>query len=133
MEIEVDPPLTHLPYETKLVKNPLPFYVSTYAIIDLFARENACHPLPRMETKIKGRDWYDMIWYIQGGIPVNLEHLRDRMKQTKHLASDEIFNEKELLERLHSRIDQIDWEFAKSDIAPFIPDKSRLDIWSGSF
>ena len=39
----------------------------------------------------------------------------------------------ELLERLHTKIDEIDWELAKSDVAMFIPDKQRLAIWSASF
>jgi hypothetical protein len=37
------------------------------------------------------------------------------------------------LEKLHAKIDNIDWELAKADVAVFIPDKSRLAIWSASF
>jgi hypothetical protein len=55
------------------------------------------------------------------------------MRQTKHLQSEELLGEKELLNRLHKRIDEVDWEFAKSDVAMFIADKSRLDIWSRQF
>jgi len=31
------------------------------------------------------------------------------------------------------KFDQIDWELAKADIAPFIADQRRLDIWSSRF
>lgn len=133
IEIDTDPPLLHLPLESKLVKNPLPFYVSTYATADLFAGKMHAALCRNWKTRIKGRDWYDVIWYIQRGIPVNIVHLAERMKQTKHLRSDEKFGEKELLERLHQKIDEIDWELAKSDVAMFIPDKQRLAIWSASF
>jgi len=134
LEIDIDPPLLHLPFESKLVKNPVPFYVATYAIVDLFAGKMHAVLCRNWQNRVKGRDWYDLIWYIQNGIPVNLSHLRERMRQTRHLQlEEEGFNEKELLERLHKKIDAIDWELAKSDVAVFIADKRRLDIWSSSF
>ena len=133
LEIDTDPPQSHLPLESKLVKNPLPFYVATYAIVDLFAGKMHAVLCRNWQKRIKGRDWYDLIWYIQSGIPVNLSHLRERMRQTKHLQLEESLGEKELLERLHKRIDEIDWELAKSDVAVFIADKSRLGIWSSRF
>ena len=55
------------------------------------------------------------------------------MKQTKHLHPEEVFREKELLERLHTKINEINWELAKSDVAVFIAHKQRLDIWSAAF
>lgn len=133
LEIDTDPPLMHLPLESKLVKNPVPFYVSSYAIADLFAGKIHAALCRNWQKRIKGRDWYDVIWYIQSGIPVNLAHLRERMKQTKHLHLEEIFGAKELLEKMHAKIDEIDWELAKSDIAMFIPNKQRLAIWSALF
>ncbi|MEI8125641.1 MAG: nucleotidyl transferase AbiEii/AbiGii toxin family protein [Parachlamydiaceae bacterium] len=133
LEIDTDPPLSHLPLESKLVKNPVPFYVATYAIADLFAGKMHAALCRNWKKRIKGRDWYDVIWYIQSGIPVNLVHLRERMRQTRHLHSDEKFGESELLRRIHEKIDEIDWELAKSDIAMFIPDKQRLSVWSTSF
>lgn len=133
LEIDTDPPLLHLPPESKLVKNPVPFYVSTYAIVDLFAGKIHAALCRNWKKRVKGRDWYDVIWYIQSGIPVNLTHLRERMRQTKHLGPEEKFDEKELIEKLHEKIDDIDWESAKSDVAVFIPDKQRLALWSASF
>lgn len=133
LEIDTDPPLSHLPLESKLVTNPLPFYVGTYAIVDLFAGKMHAVLCRNWQKRIKGRDWYDLIWYIQKGIPVNLSHLRERMRQTKHLEFNTIFKEEELLEKLHKRIDEIDWELAKADVAVFISDKSKLDLWSKKF
>jgi len=105
LEIDTDPPLFHLPLESKLVKNPVPFYIVTYAITDLFAGKMHAALCRNWQKRIKGRDWYDLIWYIQSGIPVNLSYLRERMRQTKHLQAEENFGKIELLERLHKRID----------------------------
>lgn len=133
LEIDTDPPLAHLPLESKLVKNPVPFYVATYAISDLFAGKMHAVLCRNWQKRIKGRDWYDLIWYIQSEIPVNLTHLQERMRQTNHLQAGEKFGKRELLERLHKRIDEINWESAKSDVGFFIADKRRLDIWSSQF
>lgn len=133
LEIDTDPPGFQLPLESKLVKNPVPFYVSTYAMADLFAGKLHAALCRNWGKRVKGRDWYDVIWYIQRGIPVNLAHLRARMKQTKHLLSEEKFEKRELLEKIRTKINAIDWELAKADISPFIPDKQRLALWSPSF
>lgn len=133
LEIDTDPPLSKLSLESKLVKNPIPFYVITYSLPDLFAGKMHAVLCRNWQKRIKGRDWYDLIWYIQKEIPVNLSHLRSRMVQTEHLQSDEKFGEKELLERLHKKIDMIDWNSAKSDVVSFIADEHRLDIWSNKF
>lgn len=133
LEIDIDPPLDHLPLESKLVINPVPFYVSTYAKSDLFAGKMHAALFRKWQNRIKGRDWYDLIWYIQNNVPVNLVHLRERMRQTKHLNAEEKFGKQEFLKKIHSKIDEIDWESAKKDIAPFISDKQRLALWSPSF
>ena len=107
--------------------------MGTYAIVDLFAGKMHAVLCRKWQKRVKGRDWFDLIWYIQSGTPVNLSHLRARMRQTGHLSSKETFGERELHDLLHQRIDEIDWEMAKKDISPFISEKSKLAIWSSQF
>jgi predicted nucleotidyltransferase component of viral defense system len=133
LEIDTDPPNVHLPLESKLVKNPIPFYVVTYAPPDLFAGKMHAALCRNWQKRVKGRDWYDVIWYIQNDIPVNLSYLRERMKQTKHLGKEEKLEKQELLDRMHAKIDQIDWNAAREDVVNFIADRSKLDIWSAKF
>lgn len=133
LEIDTQPPLNHLPLESKLIKNPIPFYVSTYSLPDLFAGKMHAALCRKWQKRIKGRDWYDLVWYIQQGTPLHLNHLKERMEQTGHLPSGSTFGEKELREKLDAKIEEIDWELAKLDVSPFISDKRRLAIWSGPF
>lgn len=133
LEIDTDPPVYDLPIESKLVKNPIPFYITTFRIIDLCAGKVHAVLCRAWRNRIKGRDWYDLVWYIQSGIPVNLAYLRAKMLQTEHLAVGEKLGEKELHQRLEQRIDQVDWGLAKADVLPFIADKRRLDLWSSQF
>lgn len=132
LEIDVDPPST-LPIESKLVRNPVPFYITTYRITDLFAGKMHAVLCRAWKHRIKGRDWYDLIWYVQNGIPVNLSYLRDKMCQTGHIDPKEILDEAKLQKLLKLRIDQIDWELAKKDVMLFIADKKKIDPWSRTF
>lgn len=133
LEIDTDPPAAHLPFESKLVINPLPFYVGTYAPVDLFAGKMHAVLCRKWQKRVKGRDWYDLIWYIQSQIAVNLSHLRERMRQTGHLLPKQNFDEKALHLLLTQRINEIDWKLAQKDVAPFIADKTKLELWSASF
>lgn len=133
LEIDVDPPSSPIPTESKLVKNPVPFYVTTYRLSDLFAGKMHAVLCRAWQKRVKGRDWYDLVWYIQRNIPLHLAYLRERMIQTKHLQPNEVFGESQLQERLRRRIQEVDWESAKSDVAMFIVDKQRLDLWSAQF
>ncbi len=133
LEIDIDPPIFDMPIETKLVKNPVPFYITTMRIIDLFAGKMHAVLCRAWRNRVKGRDWYDLIWYIQSGIPVNLAYLRAKMIQTGHLVEGASFREKELHQKLEERIDQINWDLAKADVYPFIQDKRALDLWSKNF
>ncbi|OJU80117.1 MAG: hypothetical protein BGO10_01275 [Chlamydia sp. 32-24] len=133
LEIDTDPPAVHLPYESKLILNPLPFYVNTYSMSDLFAGKMHAALCRGWKNRVKGRDWYDVIWYVQRNTPLNLEHLKARMIQTHHLDIKDKFGKEELLQRLHKKIDEIDWHLAKNDVSPFISDKTRLEIWNGNF
>ena len=83
--------------------------------------------------RVKGRDWYDLIWYVRNEIPVNLSYLRDKMHQTGHLDPKEKLDEVKLHQLLKTRIDQVDWELAKKDVSGFIADKKQLDLWSKGF
>ena len=133
LEIDVDPPHTRLPLESKLVLHPIPFYVVTYAPSELFAGKMHAVLCRGWQKRVKGRDWYDLIWYIQKKIPVNLAHLRERMQQSHHLQPQERLEALDVVERLHKKIDEIDWELAKADVVAFIADKRKLDLWSSSF
>jgi predicted nucleotidyltransferase component of viral defense system len=132
LEVDTSPPLTHLPFEVKLVLNPIPFYINAYALPDLMAGKIHSALCRNWKGRVKGRDWYDLLWYIQRKTPVHLAHLEERLRQTEGLRENDL-DKKELLEFLHHKIDRIDWIAAKVDIAPFIIEPARLNLWSTSF
>lgn len=132
LELDINPPAGFFT-EAKILLHPIPFSVLTYQKPDLFAGKlHAVLCRPWMQ-RVKGRDWYDLVWYIAHHTPVRLNHLRERLLQSKALSDQESFDKNILLQMLQDKINQIDFESAKKDILPFIRDKTAVDLWSQEF
>ncbi len=132
LEIDTDPP-PHYRVQNKLVLNPVSFYVLTLHKSDLFAGKTHAALYRAWKGRVKGRDWYDIIWYITNKIPLSLIYLASCMRQAGNLGHDEPLDRSKLLTLLHERIDTIDWVSAKADMHPFISDPQRLEIWSSQY
>jgi len=131
IEVDICPPLG-FETEEKLLLQPFPFYVKCFQIQDLFSGKMHALLFRRWKNNVKGRDWYDMEWYIRRGTPLNLEHFRVRAQDSGDWDKENI-NETELRELLNKRIDEVNIDVAKSDISRFIPDPKTLDIWSKQY
>lgn len=83
--------------------------------------------------RVKGRDWYDFVWYIAREIPVSISHLEERMKQSGHLDKKTKLTPQKLIELLKEKIEQTDFKEAKKDVMPVIKDSASLDVWSKNF
>jgi len=132
LEIDTNPPMG-FEVESKLVLKPTPFHVLTYHPKDLFAGKMHALLCRNWKNRIKGRDWYDFIWYINKNIPVHLSHLTIRMQQSGHLQLGDNLNHSKLLLLLQKKIKKIDFNQAKNDVKPFLNDPKVLDVWSASF
>ena len=127
-ETDTDPP-PGFTTENKLMLLPFSFYVGCYSLPDLFAGKMHALLFRRWGARVKGRDWYDLEWYIKQGIPVNLAHLSERIRQSGELQEHRI-NKSDLFNLLKERIANLDVSQAALDIKPFIKEKEKLDIWS---
>jgi predicted nucleotidyltransferase component of viral defense system len=132
LEVDIDPPPLDR-FESKLVLDPTTFYVLTLHKSDLFAGKMAAILFRVWKGRVKGRDWYDLVWYIQNKVPLSLAYLESCMKQSGNLQPSDFLTKKLLLDMLHEKIHSIDWADAKADMRSFISDPERLDIWSSSF
>jgi predicted nucleotidyltransferase component of viral defense system len=132
LEVDIDPPVNYR-LENHLLVNPTPFYVLTLHKSDLFAGKMAAVLFRAWKGRVKGRDWYDLIWYIQNQVPINLTYLESCLKQSGNLDPNERLDQQRLLEMLEKKIHTIDWESAKADMKAFIADPARLEIWSPAF
>lgn len=77
-------------------------------------------------NRVKGRDYYDILFYSANNIPVNTKHLMERLA----LSGIEVSGEEEIKELLKKRYASVDYLDAVSDVAPFAFEKRKLQNWS---
>lgn len=129
-EIDTNPP-EKASFETKMRLLPSPYSARLYDMPSLFAGKIHAVLCRGWQNRVKGRDLYDYIFYLQNSAKVNLPHLNARLKQTNLESKD--FTIDEIKTMLCDKFDNIDYTRAKEDVKPFIKDVKSLDIWSAEF
>lgn len=132
LEVDIDPPLGFAT-ETKVLLNPLPFSVKTYVPEDLFAGKMHALLFREYKVRLKGRDWYDFVWYVARKTPLHLAHLEARMRQSGNWNRKEPLTREVFLKLLENKISHLNIQAASADILPFILDKRKIEIWSREF
>jgi predicted nucleotidyltransferase component of viral defense system len=132
VEVDVNPP-GNFKTQCKTIFQPIPFSVLTFQPADLFATKLHAIICRAWKTRIKGRDWYDLIWFISQDIPVRLAHLCERLRHSQHWPKEAPFNRTDLLNLLEQRITEVDFELAKQDVLPFVCNQAPIDLWSKDF
>jgi len=132
LEVDTNPP-AGAKYEVKYQLNPVPYSVRLFSESSLFAGKLHALLCRGWGNRIKGRDFYDYIWYLSKEIEVDLIHLSNRMKQSGHLKGDEILTKESLISMLLNKFAEIDFQQAKNDVLPFIKNPESLDLWSENF
>ncbi len=132
IEVDTDPPPAFTT-NTRYLLQPIPFAVRCYALPDLFAGKMHALLCRRWQNRVKGRDWYDLVWYAANHPQLHLAHLEQRMRQTGHWNNTQKLTPSEFMVMLHDTIDRLDVVQARRDVAPFIKDQQQLAIWSSDF
>lgn len=131
-EVDINPP-TGATYETKFGLLPSPYQVRLYDLQSLFAGKIHACLCRNWKSRVKGRDFYDYIFFLSIGARVNLENVKARLVQSKLINEDYDLTIENLKALLNERFENLDIEQAKQDVLPFIKDKSKLDLWSKEF
>ena len=128
-EIDIDPPGD---FKTEVVSllQPISFWVRTYAKADLFAGKLHALLCRQWGNRIKGRDWYDFLWYVKNEVGVNLKHLEKRMQQSSHFPADSSLTLVILKKMIYEKIEDLDLDLAKMDVHPYIKNTNILDGWT---
>ncbi len=131
-EIDINPPL-NASYEYKYNLLPMPHKIKIYDKESLFAGKLHAVICRSWKERIKGRDLYDYVFYLSKNIRPNLEHLKNRLIESKKINKDEELNIEKLKKMLIERFNEIDFEEAKKDVKPFIKDLEKLSLWNKEF
>lgn len=128
-EVDINPAQGFIT-ETKQFFWPLPFSVTTCDLPSLFAGKlHATFCRDRVKN-VKGRDFYDFLWYLGRGVTPNYDYLEKKLRQSAHWPQDEPFNAVVFKKWAQKRIEKLDIEAAKADVERFIADPKILDGWS---
>lgn len=131
-EVDINP-ATGATYETKFGLLPSPYQVRLYDLQSLFAGKIHACLCRNWKTRVKGRDFYDYIFFLSLGAKVNLDNLKAKLVQSKFISEDYALTIENLKLLLNERFENLDIDQAKQDVLPFIKDKSKLDLWSKEF
>lgn len=130
VKIEVDtiPPLKFTT-EQRLLLQPKSFMTRCVTLPDLFAGKMHALAFRVWKNRIKGRDWYDFEWYVRNGIPLDWNHLQERIRQ----FNGQEMTLEEFKTTLRERLSGTDINRVKEDALPFLKNPGELDIWSNDY
>lgn len=131
IEIDTKPPLG-FSTEEKLLIRPFSFYTKCFTLSDLFAGKMHALLFRKWGNRVKGRDWFDMEWYIRKNVPLHLNHFRIRAMDSGDWSNEPLDREN-LFQLLTEKIDQVSFDLVRKDVTPFIKDDSSLKIWSSQY
>ena len=131
IEVDREPPLG-FETEEKLLIRPFSFYVKTFAKESLFAGKMHALLFRKWKNRVKGRDWFDLEWYIKNGVHLDLDHFLLRAQDTGDWKEAAISKE-QLIDLLIEKIKSVNVDNIKEDVVRFIQDDSILDIWSPQY
>ncbi len=132
LEIDTDPP-AGFETESRTVLLPTPFAVRVYRRPDLFAGKMHAILCRKWKSRVKGRDWYDLVWYISRHPQLHLSHVEARMRASGDWTGDAALTRADLFTRLRATIAELDVAQARQETSRFIRDPSTLEIWSPDF
>jgi len=131
-EIDTDPP-TGAEFEVKYQLVPVPYSVRLFDLPSLFAGKLHALLCRNWKNRVKGRDYYDYLWYLSRSVPVNIFHLEQRMIQSGHITKAGELDAESLVRLLDVRFSVIDFRQVISDVEPFVKDLRSLELWNHDF
>jgi hypothetical protein len=132
LEIDSDPP-AGARSELRFLDFPLAASVEVHDLSSSFAGKS--HAL-LCRKYVKGRDWYDFLWYVARETSLNFLYLSNALNQQGPFAGQEIeVTAAWYLKALEEKIRDIDWKKVAADVAPFLTDRDRktLNLWGIPF
>ncbi|MBM4272776.1 MAG: nucleotidyl transferase AbiEii/AbiGii toxin family protein [Deltaproteobacteria bacterium] len=132
IEVDTDPPPGFVT-ENKFILHPIPFSVRTFVLPDLFAGKMHAVLCRRWKSRVKGRDWYDLVWYAANYPQLHLDHLKQRMIQSGNLEEGEDLTGEKVFELTSKTIERLDVNQVKREVEPFVKNPEVLEVWSKEF
>ena len=128
IEVDTNPPL-QFSTEQKLLLEPRSFMTRCFTLPDLYAGKMHALVYRAWKNRVKGRDWYDFEWYVRHKVPLDFNHLQERIKEFNGCEK----SKEQFLDDLKNRLASADINQVKADVLPFIKNPRELEIWSNDY
>ncbi len=128
IEVDTQPPLK-FQTEQKALTLPYTFMVRCFQLSDLFAGKMHAMAFRNWKTRVKGRDWYDFEWYVRWRVPLDFEHLQERIREFNGVE----MTREDFMAVLRERLSTTNIEDVKRDVRRFMFNPHELDIWSNDY
>jgi predicted nucleotidyltransferase component of viral defense system len=132
IEIDTDPP-PGFDTESRFLLQPIPFSVRAFVLPDMFAGKMHAILCRQWKSRVKGRDWYDLVWYAANHPELRLSHLAQRMLQSGHLTHGERLTREKFMTLMSKAIEGVDVNQARREVEPFVKNPDALEVWSKAF
>ena len=131
-EIDMDNPEGGIT-EYKYRMFPSPYEIQVFDESTLFAGKIHAILCREYKNHVKGRDYYDYLFYIEKGVPFNMKYLENKLKNTGKIAMDEILSLDRVKEFLRDRFEKVNYNQAIEDVSNFIVQEESLNLWKKEF
>ena len=128
IEVDTQPPMS-FHTEQKLLLLPESFMTRCFTLPCLYAGKMHALVYRVWKNRVKGRDWYDLEWYVRHNVPLNFTYLHERALQ----FNNEDITKESFLEKLNEHIATTDINQVKADVLPFIRNPKEMAIWSNDY
>ena len=85
---------------------------------------------------VKGRDWYDFVWYVGNRVPLNHDLLTAALNQQGKWAGQQVkTSDTWVRDELKKVVKELDWEKAREDVSAFVyaNELKSLDSFTADF
>ena len=131
-EVDINP-LSGATYEGRYKLLPSPHQVKLYDKGSLFAGKIHAILCRNWNTRVKGRDLYDYIFFLVDNTSVNIDLIKNKLIDSKYIDSSSEFDIDVLRGLLIKKFNEIDYSEAKEDMLPLIKDVDNLNLWDKDF
>jgi predicted nucleotidyltransferase component of viral defense system len=132
LEIDTNPPVGST-FTTSYLTFPVTAALTTQSLESGFALK--LHAL-LCRSYVKGRDWFDFVWYVARKVGPDLELLRRALQQQGPWAGQSITVTPDWVQKtMADTIRSIDWDAARNDVRRFLPTREQeaLPLWGKEF
>ena len=115
--------------ETKYQLLPSPYRIQVFDEATLFAGKIHAIICRDYKNNVKGRDYYDYLFYLGKSAAFNLKYLENKLKNNGTIEQNVTLSLQMVKALLKNKFEMVDYKLAKEDVLHFIENKNELDCW----